>query len=239
MASPTPGRPGSAWWSPSPVCRGGDHLIRRAARMATRQAGELIGVHVVRRTAWPDGPGPARGPAAAARARWRVSRGRGRQRLEALAGFARTERATQLVLGASRRSRASELLHGSVVNKVLRYAKGLDVHVISTTATTRTTTGPDERGRPRFAWARRAAPLPLHRRVAGLVVAAVGLPLLTVDATPFRDSLSLTTDLAFLALTVVVAALGGALVGRAGGRRRIALANCSSCVPTDGHHQRS
>jgi two-component system sensor histidine kinase KdpD len=27
--------------------RGGDHLIRRAARMATRQAGELIGVHVV------------------------------------------------------------------------------------------------------------------------------------------------------------------------------------------------
>ena len=43
---------------------------------------------------------------------------------KALAGFARAEKATQLVLGASRRSRAAELLHGSVVNKVLQVRQG-------------------------------------------------------------------------------------------------------------------
>ena len=213
--------------------------------MATRQAGELIGVHVVPS----DGLAGRAGPELEAQRLLLAQLGGvyrevvGEDVSKALAGFARAEKATQLVLGESRRSRASELLHGSVVNKVLRYSRGLDVHVISTTEDDEEDEQElrDERGGPRFAWARRAAPLPLHRRVAGLVVAAVGLPLLTAVLTPFRDSLSLTTALLlFLALTVVVAALGGVVVGAAGGGRRIAAGELVPRAPLwNAHHQRS
>ena len=45
--------------------------------------------------------------------------------------------ATQLVLGASRRSRWAELARGSVITPVVREAAGaLDVHVISTEGAT-------------------------------------------------------------------------------------------------------
>src|SRR5437879_4357943 len=50
-----------------------------------------------------------------------------------LVNFARAENATQLVLGASRRSRWSELTRGSVINQVVRAAGPIDVHVISPT----------------------------------------------------------------------------------------------------------
>ena len=52
----------------------------------------------------------------------------------ALVGVARAENATQLVLGASRRSTARERLGGSIVAAVLRAAGELDVHVISSDA---------------------------------------------------------------------------------------------------------
>ena len=48
--------------------------------------------------------------------------------------FARGENATQLVMGASRRTRLQELTRGSVINKVLRNSGPIDVHVISTDA---------------------------------------------------------------------------------------------------------
>ena len=45
---------------------------------------------------------------------------------------ARTLNATQIVLGATRRSRLTELTRGSVINRVIRDSGvGLDVHVIS------------------------------------------------------------------------------------------------------------
>ncbi len=53
---------------------------------------------------------------------------------QALVQVARAENATQLILGASRRSRWHELVQGSVINSVVRAAGGsIDVHVISTT----------------------------------------------------------------------------------------------------------
>ena len=52
---------------------------------------------------------------------------------EAMASFARREKATQLVLGASRRSRWHELVHGSFVARVTRLAPDIDVHVIART----------------------------------------------------------------------------------------------------------
>jgi len=54
----------------------------------------------------------------------------------ALVQVARAENATQLVLGATHRSRLSEFVRGSVINSVIRAAGGaLDVHVIATDAT--------------------------------------------------------------------------------------------------------
>ena len=44
--------------------------------------------------------------------------------------FARSEGAGQLVLGATRRSRKDELLHGSVINKAIHSAGPIEVHVI-------------------------------------------------------------------------------------------------------------
>ena len=53
----------------------------------------------------------------------------------ALVQVARAENATQLVLGATHRSRLSEFVRGSVINSVIRAAGGaLDVHVIATDA---------------------------------------------------------------------------------------------------------
>ena len=51
----------------------------------------------------------------------------------ALVQVARAENATQLVMGATHRSRLNEFLRGSVINSVIRAAGGaLDVHVIAT-----------------------------------------------------------------------------------------------------------
>ncbi len=115
----------------------GDALIRRAARMAQRTRGDLIGVHI-------------RSTSGLAERKGEGSRlGEQRQLLESLGGayhevagddvgralveFAKAERATQLVLGATRRSRWNDLLRGSVVTQVLRQADDIDVHVISGT----------------------------------------------------------------------------------------------------------
>ena len=50
----------------------------------------------------------------------------------ALVEFATTLHATQIVLGTSRRSRWTEFMRGSIINRVVREAKGIDVHVIAT-----------------------------------------------------------------------------------------------------------
>ena len=96
--------------------RQGDDLIRRAARMAQRTRGDLLGVHI-------------RSTSGLAEQRDDARLSEHRQILEALGGtyhevagddvgralieFAKAERATQLVIGASQRSRWTELLRGS------------------------------------------------------------------------------------------------------------------------------
>jgi len=113
---------------------GGDDVIRRAARMAMRTRGDLLGVHV--RPA--DGlAGPSTERLADLRRLLTELGGEYREVsggdvAEALVGFARAENATQLVLGASQRSRVSELMRGSIINAILRASGTIDVHVIST-----------------------------------------------------------------------------------------------------------
>jgi two-component system, OmpR family, sensor histidine kinase KdpD len=183
---------------------GGDALIRRAARMAMRAHAELFGVHV-RST---DGlTGPPKQLLAGHRALLGELGGTYHEIVgddigKALVEFARAENATQLVLGASRRSRWAELTRGSVINRAIRASGPIDVHVISSEE--------PELGAP---FPRpRARTLSLRRQVAGAVIGALVLPLLTLIMAGARDTLELQTALLLYLLTVVaIAAVGGVL----------------------------
>lgn len=186
----------------------GEAVIRRAARMAMRARGELVGVHI--RPA--DGlTGPS------------IERLAGHRRLlaelggeyhevagadvaETLVQFARAENGTQLVMGASRRSRWSELTHGSVINSVIRQSGPIDVHVISSAAEAQLGEAPSRRS------GRRRPALPRRRVIAGWLSAVIGPFLLTLLLAQVRDALALPADLLlYLLLVVIVAVVGGLL----------------------------
>jgi two-component system, OmpR family, sensor histidine kinase KdpD len=182
---------------------GGDALIRRAARMAMRAHAELFGVHV-RST---DGlTGPPKQLLDEHRALLTELGGTYHEIVgddvgKALIEFARAENATQLVLGASRRSRWVELTRGSVINRVIRASGPIDVHVMSSEE--------PEREAP-FRRPRNRRVLPVRRQVAGAVVGVVLLPLLTLVMTGMRDNLGLPGALLLYLLAVVgIAAIGG------------------------------
>ncbi|HYT39937.1 MAG TPA: ATP-binding protein, partial [Acidimicrobiia bacterium] len=187
---------------------GGEQLIRRAARMAARAKADLVGVHIYAE----DG---LRAPPTD------LLDGH-RELLEefggtyheihssdvagALVGLARTENATQLVLGASLRSRVSELLRGSVINEVIRQSGPIDVHVVSRDDAP---TGPRLPRLP--APRRRPSPLPRRRRQAAWTLALAGAPLQGAAMVPFRQHLQLSSVLLlFLLQAVAAAAVGGA-----------------------------
>src|SRR5690242_12280025 len=102
--------------------------------MASRAKGELLGVHV---RSGEGLAGAAPGLLATHRRLLEDLGGSyhevvGADPAKTLVNFARAEHATQLVLGASRKSRVSELLQGSVISRVARASGDIDVHVIST-----------------------------------------------------------------------------------------------------------
>ena len=186
----------------------GDVLIRRAARMAQRSRGDLIGVHIRA------GDGLATSPTLLLEEH--------RQLLEELSGsfqevvgddvgtalvrFAQAEHATQLVIGASRRSRWAELTSGSIISRVLRQAGPIDVHVISGDDAASST--------PRLVAAVRERHVALSsRRVAiGWAIAVVGPLALTVAMANLRDVFDLPTELLLYLLVVLAAAATGGLL---------------------------
>jgi two-component system sensor histidine kinase KdpD len=181
-----------------------DALIRRAARIAQRAHGELLGVHVRS----DDGLVGADDTVDHQRRLLEEMGGTyhetaGNDIAAALVEFARAENATQLVLGASRRSRWAELTRGSVINRVVRLSGPIDVHVIS-----HESAGDDEdRAVPRV---RRRVTLSPRRRLFAWLTAVGGLPVLTAVLVPMRGDVGLPTILLlYLVLVVVVAALGG------------------------------
>jgi two-component system sensor histidine kinase KdpD len=192
---------------------GGDDVIRRAARLASRGKADLVGVHV------------DVGDATAARNETSLSAHRellqqvGGRYVEvvgddvprSLVEAARAEQATQLVVGASRRSRIAELSRGSVINRVMRLAGDIDVLVVggNESASGGSLTVP----------LRGTAKLPRRRRAAGWLAAVVGPLLVTYVLTFSAHSADLSTVLLLFALLVVsIAATGGvgpAVVGAA------------------------
>jgi two-component system, OmpR family, sensor histidine kinase KdpD len=190
---------------------GGEDLIRRAARMARRTKGDLVGAHVVR-SAGLTHPEP-------------VLLARQQRLLEELGGswhdivgedvpstivaFATAQHATQIVLGTSRRSRVTELLHGSVINRILRDARDIDVHVIATDAEV---SAMSRRSRVPIASAQ-----PRRRIAIAFVVAAIAIAVLAMlssqnSAIDPRAKGGVTASaglLIFLGVVLVVAAIGG------------------------------
>ncbi|QFY10311.1 DUF4118 domain-containing protein [Nonomuraea phyllanthi] len=192
----------------------GDTLVRRAARIAARTKGAgVLAVHVTSSDGLADGD-----PANLARQRTLVeSMGGSYHQVvgddtpQALLDFARGVNATQLVLGASRRGRFAQVLSRGVGVETIARSGPIDVHLV---------THPEaKRGRRRPERSRAA--LNGRRRLSGWAVAVAGMPLLTVALLPFRDVISLPSEiLMFLCLVVGVALIGGmwpAMVAAVGG----------------------
>ena len=189
----------------------GDDVIRRAARMAARTHGELIGVHV--RSS--DGLRGPQGSELEDQRRLLDELGgeyreiAGADTSAALVRFAHAENATQIVLGASQQSRWTHLIRGSVITNVIRASGDIDVHVISAPAD-EAATGERDGGPRRLRQRRRILAVSPRRRTLAWALALAGPPLVTLVLAQLRDALTLPSDLlVLLLLVVVVAALGG------------------------------
>ena len=184
----------------------GDTLIRRAARIAARSAGgELLAVHVARS----DGlTGASPSDLATQRTLVESLGGSYHQVLgddvaDALLTFARAENATQLVLGASRRSRFARLGGPGIGSRTIRDSGDIDVHIVTHSGAGRGVRLPEWRGS-----------LTRRRRLQGVALALVVPPLLTVLLTWQRSELNLVSDVLIFLVAVVLAALvGGFLPG--------------------------
>src|ERR1700689_1412618 len=184
----------------------GDTLIRRAARIAARASGgDLLAVHVTKS----DGLTGAN-PANLARQRQLVeSLGGSYHQVvgdnisEALLTFAKAENATQLVLGASRRSWLLALLTGPGIGaRTIRGSGAIDVHIV-----THSQVGSRWRLLPRY-----RGGITTRRQIAGYVLAVALAPLGTLVLASDRTGINLTSDtLAFLVAVIVVALTGGFL----------------------------
>jgi two-component system, OmpR family, sensor histidine kinase KdpD len=187
---------------------GTEALIRRAARIAQRAHGDLLGVYVITDEGL---AGPAPGLVAEHHKLLEEMGGEyhevaGSDVGAALVEFARAANATQLIMGSSQRSRWAELTRGSVINRVVRRSGPIDVHVISHE---RAETG-SAAARPAVRRLAKASPIPPRRQATGWAIVGIGVPLLTLLLTQLRDSTGLETVLLlFLALVVMTAAIGG------------------------------
>src|SRR3954452_597002 len=186
----------------------GETLLRRAVRIADRTTGsELLAVHVVRGDGLagldPAEIGRQRGLAESMGGSWHQVVGD--DVAVALLDFARGENATQIVLGASSRGRWEAFLAGEGIGaRVTRLSGPIDVHLVSHEAAS----APGLHTALPVAGLTTA--LSRRRRLQGVVVAAVALPLLTLLLTGLRGDVNLSSDiLLFLALVILVAVIGG------------------------------
>lgn len=187
---------------------GTEALIRRAARMAQRAHGELLGVHVR------SDEGLAGPPTTLLDQHRKLLEDMGGEFHEvtggdiaaALVDFAHAKNATQIVLGASQRSRWEELTRGSVINRVVRLSGSVDVLVISHLPESPSAAA------PRWVrwWRNLDLPVAPRRRLIGWLLALTGVPLLTLLLAQLRGDIGLPTVLlAFLTLVISAAAIGG------------------------------
>ena len=207
----------------------GEHLIRRAARMADRSRAELLGVHVRRG----DGLGSTDADNRVAGHRQLLVDLGGRyyevvgdDPAEQLVAFARAENATQLVLGTTTRTRFDELIHGSIINHAVKASPDIDVHIVAHEVED---TGLGQRPmRPRY----RPFPIPTRRRIGAWTVALIGPPLLTAAFVPFRNDDGLPGVIpAYMLVVVATALLGGTAPALAAAVLGFAMGNLALTQP--------
>jgi two-component system sensor histidine kinase KdpD len=180
----------------------GDTLIRRAARIAARTVGsELLAVHVSRS----DGLSEP-GVAGLASQRLLVEQLGGTYHSivgddvpRTLLDFARRMDATQLVLGASRHHPLLALTGAGTAATVTRLSGTIDVHLVTH----------DYAARSGFRLPALTGGLTARRRVAGLLVAVVLLPVLTLILTALREHVSFAADVPLYLLAVVLTSVVG------------------------------
>jgi two-component system sensor histidine kinase KdpD len=180
----------------------GEALLRRGARIAARSGGgQLFAVHVTPTDGLvgADSSILARQHALVDTLGGTYHQVVGEEVPRALVDFARGVDATQLVIGATRRSALASLLTGPGIGAtVIRAAGDIDVHIVAQPKAGR-------RALPKIGGA-----LSPGRRIAGFGLAVVGLPLLNLGLLSFRSDDAITTDvLCFQLLVVVVALVGG------------------------------
>ena len=188
---------------------GGERLIRRAARIAGRLRGDLVGVHVAN----PDGLSSTSGEGLESQRSLLVELGGtyrevvGHEVAASLAAFAQAEQATQVVIGATHRSRLSEFARGSVASQLQRSLATVDVHIIATES-------PPDVAVARPAHSGRRSAIPRRRELVAWVLCLVGVPLLTTVLVALDPHVNLSTNLLLqLALVMVIAAVGGLRTG--------------------------
>ncbi len=180
-------------------------LLRRAARIASRTGAEIYGVHVVPA----DSERRATVDTTLARELLNEFEGHYQEIVDddvalALVAFARSNRATQIVVGSSASVKWYRP-YGGVVHHLLRRTPDLDVHVISLG---------EGRDVVRDSRRRRAGTISWRRRLGTLVVGALALFLFTGVLSAARASLSLSTDiLVYLVVVLALAVVGGVVVG--------------------------
>ena len=181
----------------------GETLLRRGARIAARATGgEMLAVHVARS----DGLAGASVAALASQRLLAESLGAsfhsviGDDVPRALLDFARAHNATQIVLGASRRSSLRAALTGAGVGAtVTRLSGPIDVHMVSH----------DYIGKGRVL-PKLGGGLTPRRRLLGALVGALALAAITPALAGLRHHTTLASDaLSYLLIVVVVALIGG------------------------------
>jgi two-component system sensor histidine kinase KdpD len=179
---------------------GGDDTIRRAARMAMRSKAEILGVHIRSTEGLNRSPTPELDDH-----RDLLERLGGQYHEvahsdigESLVMFAKAHNATQLVVGATRRNRLQEVVAGSVIQRVIRLAGDIDVHVISNPVRTRARV------------TARASPLPPRRRLWGWAIGASLFAVATLLMLGQREDFALQNVLlVYLSIAAAVAWIGG------------------------------
>jgi two-component system sensor histidine kinase KdpD len=121
---------------------------------------------------------------------------------DSLVAFAREENATQIVLGATRRSRLQEFVRGSPTVRVIRNAGDVDVHVISYEGGRR----PKKEVRPSL-----KGTIGPRRLAVSWAIATLGLPIVTWIMLVLDEQPELHNVLfIYLLLAVVSGSIGGA-----------------------------
>ncbi|MCW3062612.1 MAG: osmosensitive channel signal transduction histidine kinase, sensor domain [Capsulimonas sp.] len=109
-----------------------DRLLRRGWRIARRLRAQLVAVYVASEKVTPSQQQILDADLALASSlNIRMEQVAGRDIAQALANYAREHQVTEIIIGHSGRTAWQEFLQGSIINKLIRLVRGIDVLVVA------------------------------------------------------------------------------------------------------------